>query len=122
MGLLAFASAAALLLPAEFGQLISDETETWRKVVAFAGVLVDQACLLSPMIECRELPPVRQPLAQPRWGVAPHDPASGTAAPLALRDGASPCKRCRHRRLFPGLRPDASLDAIAIGNIASRGL
>ena len=29
------------MTPAEFGRLISDETEKWRKVVAFAGVSVD---------------------------------------------------------------------------------
>jgi tripartite-type tricarboxylate transporter receptor subunit TctC len=29
------------MTPAEFGKLISDETEKWRKVVAFAGVSVD---------------------------------------------------------------------------------
>ena len=29
------------MTPAEFGQLISDETEKWRKVVEFAGVSVD---------------------------------------------------------------------------------
>jgi tripartite-type tricarboxylate transporter receptor subunit TctC len=29
------------MTPAEFGKLIADETEKWRKVVAFAGVSVD---------------------------------------------------------------------------------
>jgi tripartite-type tricarboxylate transporter receptor subunit TctC len=29
------------MTPAEFGKLVSDETEKWRKVVAFAGVSVD---------------------------------------------------------------------------------
>jgi tripartite-type tricarboxylate transporter receptor subunit TctC len=29
------------MTPAEFGRLVSDETEKWRKVVAFAGVSVD---------------------------------------------------------------------------------
>jgi tripartite-type tricarboxylate transporter receptor subunit TctC len=29
------------MTPAEFGKLISDETEKWRKVVEFAGVSVD---------------------------------------------------------------------------------
>ena len=29
------------MTPAEFGKLLSDETEKWRKVVAFAGVSVD---------------------------------------------------------------------------------
>jgi hypothetical protein len=29
------------MTPAEFGRLISDETEKWRKVVEFAGVSVD---------------------------------------------------------------------------------
>jgi tripartite-type tricarboxylate transporter receptor subunit TctC len=29
------------MTPAEFGRLIADETEKWRKVVAFAGVSVD---------------------------------------------------------------------------------
>jgi tripartite-type tricarboxylate transporter receptor subunit TctC len=29
------------MTPAEFGQLIADETEKWRKVVEFAGVSVD---------------------------------------------------------------------------------
>ncbi len=27
--------------PAQFGKLVADETEKWRKVVAFAGVSVD---------------------------------------------------------------------------------
>jgi hypothetical protein len=27
--------------PAEFGRLVADETEKWRKVVKFAGVSVD---------------------------------------------------------------------------------
>jgi tripartite-type tricarboxylate transporter receptor subunit TctC len=29
------------MTPAEFGRLIADETEKWRKVVEFAGVSVD---------------------------------------------------------------------------------
>jgi tripartite-type tricarboxylate transporter receptor subunit TctC len=29
------------MTPAEFGKLVSDETEKWRKVVEFAGVSVD---------------------------------------------------------------------------------
>jgi tripartite-type tricarboxylate transporter receptor subunit TctC len=29
------------MTPAEFGKLIADETEKWRKVVEFAGVSVD---------------------------------------------------------------------------------
>ena len=29
------------MTPAEFGKLLSDETEKWRKVVEFAGVSVD---------------------------------------------------------------------------------
>jgi tripartite-type tricarboxylate transporter receptor subunit TctC len=29
------------MTPAEFGQLVTDETEKWRKVVEFAGVSVD---------------------------------------------------------------------------------
>ena len=29
------------MTPAEFGKLVADETEKWRKVVAFAGVSVD---------------------------------------------------------------------------------
>jgi tripartite-type tricarboxylate transporter receptor subunit TctC len=29
------------MAPAEFGKLIADETEKWRKVVEFAGVSVD---------------------------------------------------------------------------------
>ncbi len=29
------------MTPAEFGKLISDETDKWRKVVEFAGVSVD---------------------------------------------------------------------------------
>jgi tripartite-type tricarboxylate transporter receptor subunit TctC len=29
------------MTPAEFGKFIADETEKWRKVVAFAGVSVD---------------------------------------------------------------------------------
>ena len=29
------------MTPAEFGKLIAEETEKWRKVVAFAGVSVD---------------------------------------------------------------------------------
>ncbi|MGY3424081.1 tripartite-type tricarboxylate transporter receptor subunit TctC [Bradyrhizobium sp. F1.13.4] len=29
------------MTPAEFGKLVTDETEKWRKVVEFAGVSVD---------------------------------------------------------------------------------
>ena len=29
------------MTPAEFGKLVADETEKWRKVVEFAGVSVD---------------------------------------------------------------------------------
>jgi hypothetical protein len=29
------------MTPSEFGRLIADETEKWRKVVAFAGVSVE---------------------------------------------------------------------------------
>jgi tripartite-type tricarboxylate transporter receptor subunit TctC len=29
------------MTPAEFGELVADETEKWRKVVEFAGVSVD---------------------------------------------------------------------------------
>jgi hypothetical protein len=29
------------MTPAEFGQLVADETEKWRKVVEFAGVSVE---------------------------------------------------------------------------------
>jgi tripartite-type tricarboxylate transporter receptor subunit TctC len=29
------------MTPTEFGKLVSDETEKWRKVVEFAGVSVD---------------------------------------------------------------------------------
>jgi hypothetical protein len=29
------------MTPAEFGRLVADETEKWRKVVEFAGVSVD---------------------------------------------------------------------------------
>ena len=29
------------MTPAEFGKLIADETDKWRKVVEFAGVSVD---------------------------------------------------------------------------------
>ncbi len=29
------------MTPAQFGKLLSDETEKWRKVVEFAGVSVD---------------------------------------------------------------------------------
>jgi hypothetical protein len=29
------------MAPAEFGKLVADETEKWRKVVEFAGVSVD---------------------------------------------------------------------------------
>ena len=29
------------MTPAEFGRLVADETEKWRKVVEFAGVFVD---------------------------------------------------------------------------------
>ncbi len=39
-----FADAGGLPMPmnpSEFGKLIADETEKWRKVVEFAGVSVD---------------------------------------------------------------------------------
>jgi hypothetical protein len=29
------------MTPAEFGKLVADETEKWRKVVEFSGVSVD---------------------------------------------------------------------------------
>jgi hypothetical protein len=29
------------MTPAEFGKLVADETDKWRKVVEFAGVSVD---------------------------------------------------------------------------------